>query len=107
MHYGRVIKWINKAFIELSWIFWEEWRIEWNECKSILNEFELIHNKLITSDSQVYAFSDGQRRTISNELVISYPECLLTVNMIEIDSRNINNDIKIDYSLKYLYEMVK
>ena len=73
----------------------------------ILTEFKIVHNKLITSDSQVYAFSYGHRMKFSNELVISYPECLLPVNMIDIDSRNSNNDIKINYSLKYLYEMVK
>ena len=73
----------------------------------ILSEFVIVHKKLITCDSKVYAFSYGQRREISNELVISYPECLLPVNMIDIDSRNSNNDIKINYSLKYLYEMVK
>ena len=77
------------------------------DANDILNEFEIVHKKLITGDSKVYAFSDGQRRTISNELAFKYPECLLNVNMIDIDSRNSNNDIKIDYSLKYLYEMVK
>ena len=73
----------------------------------ILTEFKIVHKKLITCDSKVYAFSDGQRREISNELVFKYPECLLNMNMIDIDSRNSNNDIKINYSLKYLYEMVK
>ena len=73
----------------------------------ILSEFVIVHKKLITCDSKVYAFSDGQRREISNELVFKYPECLLNMNMIDINSRNSNNDIKINYSLKYLYEMVK
>ena len=73
----------------------------------ILSELVIVHNKLITCDSQLYAFSYGHRMKFSNELVFKYPECLLTVNMIDIDSRNSNNDIKINYSLKYLYEMVK
>ena len=105
------MKWLLNELIKLSLCCLEyfEKNEELSEMNAndILNEFELIHNKLITSDSKVYAFSNGHRMKFSNELVISYPECLLTVNMIDIDSRNSNNDIKIDYSLKYLYEMVK
>ena len=77
------------------------------DANDILNEFEIVHKKLITCDSKVYAFSDGQRREISNELVFKYPECLLNVNMIDIDSRNSNHEIEIDFHLKYLDEMIK
>ena len=77
------------------------------DANEILSELVIVHKKLITSDSQLYVFSYGHIMKISNELVFNYPECLLTVNMIDIDSRNSNNDIKINYSLKYLYEMVK
>ena len=73
----------------------------------ILSEFVIVHKKLITCDSKVYAFSDGQRREISNELVFKYPECLLNVNMIDIDSRNSNHEIGIDFHFKYLDEMIE
>ena len=73
----------------------------------ILSEFKIVHKKLITCDSKVYAFSDGQRREISNELVFKYPECLLNVNMIDIDSRHINHEIGIDFHFKYLDEMIE
>ena len=77
------------------------------DANDILSEFEIVHKKLITGDSKVYNFSDGQRREISNELVFKYPECLLNVNIIDIDSRNSNNEIEIDFHLKYLDEMIK
>ena len=75
----------------------------------ILSEFKIVHKKLITCDSKVYAFSDGQRREISNELVFKYPECLLNMNMIDIDSRDGNkkNKVEIDYRFKYMDEIVR
>ena len=51
-------------------------------------------------------FSDGQKKAISNELVKKYPECLLNVNMIDADSRADDNEVEIDYRLKYLNEIV-
>ena len=53
-------------------------------------------------DSKVYVLSDGQKKVISNELVKKYPECLLNVNMIDLDSRNNDNEIEIDFRFKYL-----
>ena len=41
-----------------------------------------------------------------NELVKKYPECLLNVNMIDVDSRADDNEVEIDYRLKYLNEIV-
>ena len=41
-----------------------------------------------------------------NELVKKYPECLLNVNMIDLDSRNNNNEIEIDFRFEYLDEIV-
>ena len=73
----------------------------------ILSEFVIVHKKLITCDSKVYAFSDGQRREISNELVKNHQESLLNMNMIDIDSRHINHEIGIDFHFKYLDEMIE
>ena len=53
-------------------------------------------------DSKVYVFSDGQKKVISNELVKKYPECLLNVNMIDLNSRNSDNEVEIDFRFKYL-----
>ena len=77
------------------------------DANEILSELVIVHKKLITCDSKVYAFSDGQRREISNELVFKYPECLLNMNMIDIDSRHINHEIGIDFHFKYLDEMIE
>ena len=73
----------------------------------ILTEFKIVHKKLITCDSKLYAFSDGQRREISNELVFKYPECLLNVNMIDIDSRHIKHEMGICFHCKYLEERIE
>ena len=51
-------------------------------------------------------FSDGQEKTMLNELVKKYPDCLLNVNMIDADSRADDNEVEIDYRLKYLNEIV-
>ena len=51
-------------------------------------------------------FSDGQEKTMLNELVKKYLECLLNVNMIDADSRADDNEVEIDYRLKYLNEIV-
>ncbi len=67
---------------------------------------EIAYEKMRTSDSKVYVFSDGQKKAISNELVKKYPECLLNVNMIDVDSRADDNEVEIDYRLKYLNEIV-
>ena len=48
----------------------------------------IIYKRLIESDSKVYILSNSQKMEISNELVISFSESLLNVNMIDVDSRN-------------------
>ena len=47
----------------------------------------IIYKRLIESDSKVYILSNSQKMEISNELVISFSESLLNVNMIDVDSR--------------------
>ena len=51
-------------------------------------------------------FSDGRKMTILNELVKKYPECLLNVNMIDLDYRNNHNEIEIDFRFKYFNKIV-
>ena len=72
----------------------------------VVNDVKRVSEKVDMNDSKVYVFSDGQKREIVNELVKKYPECLLNVNMIDIDSRNNNNEIEIDFRFKYLDEIV-
>ncbi len=76
------------------------------DVNEVLDELHDIGNKIIQNSSKVYVFSDGQKKAISNELVKKYPECLLNVNMIDIDSRNNDNEIEIDFRFKYMDEIV-
>ena len=68
----------------------------------VIDDIKRVSEKVNMNDSKVYAFSNGQKKVISNELVKKYPECLLNVNMIDIDSRNNDNEIEIDFRFKYL-----
>ena len=72
------------------------------DVNGIVNDVEKVNEKVNMIDSKVYVFSDGQKKVISNELVKKYPECLLNVNMIDLDSRNNDNEIEIDFRFKYL-----
>ena len=63
----------------------------------VIDDIEKVNERMNMNDSKVYAFSNGQKKVISNELVKQYPECLLNVNMIDIDSRNSENEIEIDF----------
>ena len=72
----------------------------------VVNDVKRVSEKVDMNDSKVYVFSDGQKREIVNALVKKYPECLLNVNMIDIDSRNNDNEIEIDFRFKYLDEIV-
>ena len=80
------------------------------EMNRIKNEFmKMDMNRTINeienayaSDYKVYLYSDGQRKEISNELVIEYPESLLNVNMIDNDSRNIKKEVEMDHRMKYV-----
>ena len=81
---------------------------EWNgmEVNGVMDDVKRVSEKVNMNNSKVYVFSDGQKKAISNELVKKYPECLLNVNMIDIDSRNSDNEIEIDFRFKYLNEIV-
>ena len=72
------------------------------DVNGMVDNVEKVNEKVNMNDSKVYAFSNGQKKAISNELVKKYPECLLNVNMIDIDSRNNDNEIEIDFRFKYL-----
>ena len=74
--------------------------------EEVVNELHETGNKVLQSDSKVYVFSDGKKKEIVNDLVKKYPESLLHVNMIDIDSRNSRNEIEIDFKLKYMDNMV-
>ena len=72
------------------------------DVNGMVDNVEKVNKKVNMNDSKVYVFSDGQKREIVNELVKKYPECLLNVNMIDVDSRNSNNEVEIDFRFKYL-----
>ena len=72
------------------------------DVNEVANDIEKANEKVNMNDSKVYAFSDGQKNVISNELVKKLPECLLNVNMIDLDSRNSDNEVEIDFRFKYL-----
>ena len=76
------------------------------DVKVVSKKFYEICRNAIHNSSKVYVFSDGQKKAISNELVKKYPECLLNVNMIDVDSRNSENEVEIDFRFKYLNEIV-
>ena len=59
------------------------------------------------SDKKEYLFLDGQEKEIANELVINHPESLLSMNMIDLDSRSSKKQIEMDHRMKYLNEIVK
>ena len=51
----------------------------------VVNELEKKNKKVNVGDSKVYVFSDGKKKTISNELMKNNEESLLSMNMIDID----------------------
>ena len=77
------------------------------EVNEAINDLKMAINKVNTSDKKVFAFSDGKKKEVTNELVINHPESLLNGNMIDIDSRNHENEIEVDFRFKYLNEIVK
>ena len=72
------------------------------DVNGMVDNVEKVNKKVNKNDSKVYVFSDGQKREIVNELVKKYPECLLNVNMIDLNSRNSDNEVEIDFRFKYL-----
>lgn len=83
----------------------EEWK-EMNVNK-VKNELKMVNTKDVMNDKKTYTFSDGQKKDLSTKLVIEYPESLLNVNMIDIDSRNTQNEVEIDFQMKYLDKILK
>ena len=77
---------------------------EWNgmEVNGVMDDVKRVSEKANMNNSKVYVFSDGQKKAISNELVKKYPECLLNVHMIDLNSRNSDNEVEIDFRFKYL-----
>ena len=88
-------------------VFGEKEELDEMSVNDVKNELEMASKKIDLSDSKVYTFSNSQKKEISNEVVIDHPECLLNVNMIDIDSRNDKNEVEIDFRFKYLDEMMK
>ena len=66
------------------------------DVNGVIDDIEKVNKKVNMIDSKVYVLSDGQKKVISNELVKKYLECLLNVNMIDLDSRNSENEVEID-----------
>ena len=62
-----------------------------------INELE----KVIGGDKKIYVFSDGKKEIDFKWVGEKYPECLLSVNMIDIDSRNINYEIERDMGIEF------
>ena len=77
------------------------------EVNEAISDLKMVANKLETSDKKVFAFSDGKKKEVTDELVSNHPESLLNGNMIDIDSRNHGNEIEVDFRFKYLNEIVK
>ena len=77
------------------------------DVKEIKEELELTYKKVIANESKMYVLSNGQKRSISNALVMNHPESLLNVNLIDIDSRTSNHEIEIDFQLKFYDEILK
>ena len=77
------------------------------DVKEIKEELELTYKKVIANESKMYVLSNGQKRSISNALVMNHLESLLNVNLIDIDSRTSNHEIEIDFQLKFYDEILK
>ncbi len=77
------------------------------DMNEVVNELEKVNRKIIVGDKKIYVFSDGRRKEISTELLKKYPESLLSMNMLDIDSRNEDNEVEIDFKLKYVDEMIR
>ena len=82
---------------------------EWTgmDANDVREELKIASEKMKASDSKVYVLSDGQKKEIPNEIAMKNPESLLNVNMIDVDSRNGENEVEIDFRFKYLNEIVR
>ena len=70
------------------------------------DDFALIVTDVKVPMETVTEIKDGKKKEVANELVINHPESLLNGNMIDIDSRNHENEIEVDFRFKYLNEIM-
>ena len=102
----KVLDELMKASSSCIEVFGEKEELDEMSVNEVKNELEMTSEKIDMNDRKVYAFSNSQKKEISNEVVIDHPESLLNVNMIDIASRN-DKKIEIDFRFKYLDEMMK
>ena len=102
----KVLDELMKASSSCIEVFGEKEELDEMSVNEVKNELEMASEKVDLNDSKVYIFSNGQKKEVSNEVVIDHPESLLNVNMIDIASRN-DKKIEIDFRFKYLDEMMK
>ena len=103
----KILDELIKASSSCIEIFGKKEEVSEMSVNEVKNELKMASEKVDLNDSKVYTFSNGQKKEISNKVVIDHPECLLNVNMIDIDSRNDKNEVEIDFRFKYLDEMMK
>ncbi len=103
----KVLDELMKASSSCIEVFGEKEELDEMSVNEVKNELEMASKNIDLNDRKVYAFSGGQKKEISNEVVIDHPESLLNVSMIDIDSRNDKNEVEIDLKFQYLEEMMK
>ena len=103
----KILDELIKASSSCIEVFGEKEELDEMSVNDVKNELKMAGEKIDLNDSKAYTFSNGQLKEISNEVVIDHPECLLNVNMIDIDSRNDKNEVEIDLRFQYLDEMKK
>ncbi len=103
----KILDELIKASSSCIEIFGKKEEVSEMSVNEVKNELKMASEKVDLNDSKVYTFSGGQKKEISNKAVIDHPECLLNVNMIDIDSRNDKNEVEIDLRFKYMDEMMK
>ena len=103
----KILDELMKASSSCVEIFGEKEELDEMSVNEVKNELEMASEKVDLNDSKVYTFLGGQKKEVSNEVVVDHPECLLNVNMIDIDSRNDKNEVEIDLKFQYLDEMKK
>ena len=72
----------------------------------MIEKVEETYRKASMVGKKVYTFYDGHKKEISNEMVIRYSGSIFNCIFIDVDSRY-KKEIEMDYSLKYLDEIVK
>ena len=103
----KILDELMKASSSCIEVFGEKEELDEMSVNEVKNELKMTSKKIDLNDSKVYTFSNGQKKEVSNEVVVDHPECLLNVNMIDIDSRNDKNEVEIDLRFQYLDEMKK